>query len=383
MKTIRIGTAIALGFAAQWSSADIRSYLRFNDDTISFSNRATFSDARFDGTIAVNTFSDNAGDSLNGVLWDFPTGTRFDSWLGFGNLQVNNVVQHPDGSVTGDLLAGSTGNGYHVVKYGFDNPQTSSTFTRDNSGDKWTLKFTTGRFGGLDDHKPAYYQLKLPGDWSQTGTGTNQHARTLNPLWTIDNDFVFDGTSTVFNAHIPEFVNDGAHDIDLQLSLFGASVEYVVAPTSFNFALGILQSGTNSSLALDDGDVMKACKGFVPNLSSPIVRLDVDFTSPVDTLSAVKLVYKTRMTTGGAFVTRGFVADRTGGAFTYGAANQAVPDSTINLTWNTYAGFSPQPGLDVASDRSMRARLEIKQTGFSAVSVPCTEFEYVNLHLNP
>lgn len=377
----KIWTIALLLSSAVSAHASIHSLLRFNDYSISFADSAAFSDAKFDGLIAVNTFSDNNGDSANNVTWTFPQGTRYDWWQGFGNMVVSNQTQHADGSVTADLSTPTAGQGYHTISFGFNNTQITPSFNRDSSGTRWKLQFKSAAAGGVDDGNQYHYHLKLPGNWSQVGTGTGQHTFTYNPAWTIDNNFTFDGTNTNFNAHINAYVNDGAHNIDLDLNLYGAPVEFVLAPTSLTVGLGSIVSGNNASLGQDDGNPLKLCKAFVPNVGSPRVRFDSDFTSPVATPSNVKVVLKARMTTGGAFKVRAFVADRTGGGFAYGAANQAIADTTINLSYALYQGNSPQPSLNVHTDGTLRTRVEIQQTGFSAVAVPCTEFEFLNVHV--
>ena len=163
-----------------------------------------------------------------------------------------------------------------------------------------------------------------------------------------------------------------------------------LAPTSFTVGLGSIVSGDNNSLAADDANALKLCKAFVPNQTSPRIRFDANFTSPFLTPSALQLDLKARMTTGGAFKVRAFLADVSGtDTFNYGVANQVIADTTINLTFANYSSGSMAPGthvdtdLDTTPDGTVRARVEIQQTGFSAVAVPCSEFEFLNLTVTP
>ena len=164
----------------------------------------------------------------------------------------------------------------------------------------------------------------------------------------------------------------------------------VLAPVSFNVGLGQTVSGNNASLAGDDANPLKICKAFVPNQTSPRIRFDATFLSPYLTPASLKLDMKSRMTTGGSFNVRGFLADTSGsGTFTYGAANQVIADSTINLTFANYSSGTIAPGThvdtdaDATADGTIVARVEIQQTGFSAVAVPCSEFEFVNVTVTP
>lgn len=72
---------------------------------------------------------------------------------------------------------------------------------------------------------PFTLRVSIPGDWSVSGNDTSEHQLlSLNPLWTIDQNFFFDGTSTIFAAHIDSYVFDGAHDPNLVYRLIGAVV---------------------------------------------------------------------------------------------------------------------------------------------------------------
>lgn len=165
---------------------------------------------------------------------------------------------------------------------------------------------------------------------------------------------------------------------------FDQSGPVVLTPTSLSVGLGAIVTGSSASLGSDDGNVLKLCKAFVPNFASPRLRFDADFLSPYPALSGVELRLKARMSTGGTFKVRGFLADRTGSGFTYGPPNQLLSDTAIGLTFQSYSAQGT--GLlnrFVNSDGSMRARVEIQQTGFSAVPVPCSEFESLNVVVSP
>ena len=165
----------------------------------------------------------------------------------------------------------------------------------------------------------------------------------------------------------------------------------VITPTAYNVLLGSTAAGTVADVQSINGDTtnankLKLCKALVPTLTSPKVRVDFDFTSPYLAATAVSMSVNANMTNGGSFAIRGFVADRTGGGFVYGAANQAIADTPILLNGNNgqnFSGNSPQPTLNIHTDGTMRARIEIQQTGLSPVAVPCVAIDYVALTVTP
>lgn len=168
----------------------------------------------------------------------------------------------------------------------------------------------------------------------------------------------------------------------------GSSV--TLAPTSTSVGLGQLISGNNASLANDDQNPMKLCKAFVPNVASPIMRFDSDFLSPFVPATSISVDLKARMTTGGAFKVRAFLADVSGaGTFVYGVANQVIADTVINLSFASYSSGSVSgtnhvdADADATPNGTVRTRVEIQQTGFSAVAVPCSEFERLNITVTP
>lgn len=174
---------------------------------------------------------------------------------------------------------------------------------------------------------------------------------------------------------------------NLQISHLVATV---LTPTSFNVGLGSQVSGNINSLAADDGNALKICKAFVPNFTSPRIRLDATYLSPFLSAAIVQLDMKARMTTGGSFKVRGFLADTSGsGTFTYGAPNQVIADTSIALTFASYTSGAVATGThidtdaDATPDGTIVARTEIQQTGFSAVAVPCAEWELMTVTVTP
>lgn len=154
-----------------------------------------------------------------------------------------------------------------------------------------------------------------------------------------------------------------------------------LTPTAYNVLLGSTSAGTLADLSSIDNSKLKLCKALVPTLTSPKIRMDVDFLSPNLNPSSVKLDINANMNNGGSFAIRGFVADRTGGGYAYGAANQVIADTPILLNGNVGQNFTGTTTLPsrIHTDGTARARIEIQQTGLSPVAVPCTSFDLVTL----
>lgn len=159
-----------------------------------------------------------------------------------------------------------------------------------------------------------------------------------------------------------------------------------LSPLNVTIGLGQLISGNVGSLKGDDQNALKICKAFVPNQTSPIIRFDSDYVTSLLSATSIKVDLKARMTTGGLFAVRTFLADVSGsGTFVFGGANQVIPDSVINLTFANYTSGAIAPGNHIDTDAdatpngTIRSRVEIQQTGFSAVAVPCSEFEQLSV----
>ena len=196
---------------------------------------------------------------------------------------------------------------------------------------------------------------------------------------------VLGGLGGSVNLADPRFVNFSTIAGDQFVEIPAPSATLLPTSLSASGQLGTITAGDVNSLAADDANFLKLCKGFVPSLSSPKIRISANFTSPFSTVSSVTLDARARMSTVGVFQIRGFVADMTNVATpVYGAPNQVIPNGTgINTTYANYAGNSTNVAVNVGTGGAMQARLEIQQTGFSAVTVPCTEFEKLNLVVNP
>jgi len=104
-------------------------------------------------------------------------------------------------------------------------------------------------FGGVlvDDGFAYTERITFSGNWSSVGTSPGSHLlEAVNARWTIDQNFVFDGVQTVFQAHIDPFFNDGRHGLGLAYSLH-APIPEPATYALLLIGLGIVGCGVRRS----------------------------------------------------------------------------------------------------------------------------------------
>ena len=83
------------------------------------------------------------------------------------------------------------------------------------------LEFQGGGTGLVDANGSYTLDVLINGDWSNQGTGPLQTKFIgINPAWTIDTDFVFNGTNTEFRAHVSPY---NSQDPNLDFILHGTA----------------------------------------------------------------------------------------------------------------------------------------------------------------
>lgn len=150
-----------------------------------------------------------------------------------------------------------------------------------------------------------------------------------------------------------------------------------LAPNSQTVNLGQVTAGNLASLATYNGNAETICKYFVPNVGSPLVRLSCSYTTTKTVPVAIDLVVKAKSMNGGSFKIRGFLRN-----FAMSQDVQVFPDTPINLAYATFTGSATGNMSQYLSNRNLLSKIEIQQTGFSAVTVPCFGFELVNLRVS-
>ena len=203
--------ASAVTFAS-YAKAQFVYPIRTSFNNITFSN-ADFSNANVFYKITQDAYSISGPATTTGYSPNLKSSHTGFSWTGYGGTTVSNVSEFPNLTV-GDLT--STGaNGGFVLSYNtaaeadFNNLGSSfgNTFiVRKSFGGLIGLEFQGGGTGLVDNNGSFTVDVLINGNWSNQGTGANQTEFIgLNPFWTIDKNFVFNGASTEFLAHANPF----------------------------------------------------------------------------------------------------------------------------------------------------------------------------------
>jgi hypothetical protein len=203
---------------------------RTSTETLSFSDTAAFSDAVLNNT-SVLGLSGNAGDTLS-LNWTYPAGGTF-----------NSVSASSDFTVTAPVLTSGTPNDTaSFTVNALDTPSTGSLNITTSLGPNVApsgadITLNTGITGGYHYLEENYdpvgnqtsgqtfsYTLYILGNYSTVGTTTGDHELlSLNPAWTVSQNFVYNGTDTVFSATINDY-NPSTDRIDLDYQIYGSAV---------------------------------------------------------------------------------------------------------------------------------------------------------------
>lgn len=191
--------------------------------TITFSDSSSFSDAVLHAGRSIGFTADSAGDNI--VYTHTTTEGNFSNFtvIGAPNFAVSApAIQPTQASFTVMSLNGLPG----TVSYSYDHQVNAiSTFATDVINGHVTLFHGLRPRSSVPPNSPFSVTVVLPGDWSIAGSATGNHQLlNLNPLWTIDQNFVFANGKTTFSAHIDSYVDDNLHRAELQFQLIGAPV---------------------------------------------------------------------------------------------------------------------------------------------------------------
>jgi hypothetical protein len=230
LKSLGAGAALTICviYGAQAGTISIGS--RDSSQTLSFSNAATFGDALLTGS-SVFGLSGNSGDSYSfnylephGATGFSATGSAdfnvsapiFSSGIpndtqsfavtalntpSSGALTVNGqlgVNVAPSGAI--ETLNTGVSGGYNYLDEFYDpqgNQTTGQTFT---------------------------FTVDIAGNYSASGVGTGRHQLvSLNPAWTVTQNFAFNGTDTIFSADINNY-DPSTDRIGLEYQIYGSPV---------------------------------------------------------------------------------------------------------------------------------------------------------------
>lgn len=224
MKTKILLSSLAVLGLASAASAGLHLTSRYNDYKVSFSG-TSFASASLTADIHNGIEADAQGDAGTNT-YGVPVTFSGLSVVGNADIAVSNVQT---GSSLSATLTATTGQAGNIVAT-FGGPVTGGlgnfvgigTF-----GGRTAMEIHAVSPGGVEDHRQYLYLFELSGDWSQAGTGPGQHEFLgINPAWTISQDFSYNAgiDTTFFAAYNNDYLNDGAHNIDLGIRLNGQPV---------------------------------------------------------------------------------------------------------------------------------------------------------------
>lgn len=222
---------VLLSTYACWNAGAATIAIGSRDSTqnVSFSDNAAFSDAVLSG-MSVFAISGNTGDTYNFGYTEPHGATGF------------SAAVSPGFSVSPPVLTSATPNDTQSFTVTALNTPSSGTLTvngelRVNVAPSGAIEtLSTGTYGGynyLDEFynpagtqtigQPFTFTVDIVGNYSGVGVGSGEHRLiSLNPAWTIGQNFVFNGTDTVFSASISNY--QSIDRIGLEYQIYGAPV---------------------------------------------------------------------------------------------------------------------------------------------------------------
>jgi len=180
-------------------------------------NGYNFDDARYTKKL-IETLDGNPGDSLTrSFAFTTPVVTGSVSVKGDSHIAVSNVVITPSGVTYRETsIDGKKG----TVTLSFDRISPNG-ITESVINGLETLRFGTNTTLGVGTF-PMNLRITMPGDWSSTGVATGDHKLlSINPLWSIDRDFTFNGSYTTLSAKLTDYSNP-AGSANLSFRLYGS-----------------------------------------------------------------------------------------------------------------------------------------------------------------
>ena len=244
-----------VGLLSSPSQADMTSNARYEELLVTSLNPNDFSGVQ--GTVRIKQYwSGTTNEWFNESFDAFPNALE-GTWVGDANVEVSN---QPYDSSTGTMSAIITMTNT-VTK---DNPGIT-TLERSLSGlvlpvttlnGYYTTEILWSGWAGVyvAGGGPFTIVASFPGDWSGIGPGEMNHDPVvINPLWDIDQNFVYNGTDkTYFQAHMDQYIpfqdsfgnyGPGPNDAHLSVRLYGAPVPLVSTPeptTMLLLGLGLI-----------------------------------------------------------------------------------------------------------------------------------------------
>lgn len=202
---------------------------------LSFTDSNHFADAGFSSNL-VYSYSGSAGDTASfGLNFSHPSTNVSLTSSNSSSLALSNTLIGLNAAST-DLT--SVDGAIQQLTVHIERVPNGPTIMIDNSGPLTILKISNSSLW-VQPLNTFTYEIVMPGDWSTLGTSIGQHELVnVNALWTVDADFLYDGTNTRFAAHLNNYQNGQGQEIGLRFNLFGANV--VPIPSTLGLVLPLL-----------------------------------------------------------------------------------------------------------------------------------------------
>ncbi|MBS1713695.1 MAG: hypothetical protein JST30_05095 [Armatimonadetes bacterium] len=199
------------------------------------------------------------------------------------------------------------------------------------------------------------------GEWTLIGGshGSGGPVRLTLWVWSHDGNFGHQDARILFDDF---FVQDSAS-------------HRRIAPETETVRTGKVRSGTLQDLADDDDSSQILAKFLVPNMSAPIVRVDLTYRSDLLQPKALSSVIRMRHKNAGSYVLRTFQFDYPAQSFVEtmsGRPTQAAYGNFIAPCQGVLSRFVRQ------DDGQTGVRFEIAVTGLASAQLPAFEFEFAD-----
>ena len=143
-------------------------------------------------------------------------------------------------------------------------------------------------------------------------------------------------------------------------------------PTSLTVKLGSYKFGVAGDLVNVDGNSVRVCKGFVPNLITPPVQVELNSVAPGSTAADFYFWINAKMVTVGSFKMKVELFNFNTNA--YDPTN--FIDTTVNTTASWYlTSGTGAVGRFIGPGNAVRSKYSIRATGFVASPAWCTEVD--------
>ncbi|MBS1715752.1 MAG: hypothetical protein JST30_15605 [Armatimonadetes bacterium] len=157
----------------------------------------------------------------------------------------------------------------------------------------------------------------------------------------------------------------------MAVSKVGGATTETLAATKQTVQLGQVDGGSMSRLAVQDGKAETLCKYLVPSMTSPFVRLTLDYTTTKTAPERIEFFTVSRMANSGMYSIRLLMFN-----FGWGGFDEVLRPTRIGESWQFGIGRPTDlPSAYVGADGKLQGRIEVFRSGPSATAKPCVDVD--------